>query len=114
MSCFKIAILTLLLFTSVKLKSQTSIEIKKVYHYTFEGTISPENISSFELRLAQLPLVIAAKVKYKSEKQMGELFIETAEKTKSYEGESGFNIVELKKLIQTFNLVPTELTISQP
>lgn len=115
MRYLKIAFCSLILFVSVNLKSQTSSSgIKKIYHYTFNGVIAPENMAAFEHRLSQLPFAVNAKVKYKSEKQKGELFIETSEKIKSYEGENGFDIIELKKLIQTFNLLPNELTISQP
>lgn len=110
---FKFAFLCLITFFSVNMVSQTKPEsIKKIYHYTFAGTIAPENVSSFEQRLSQLPNVNSAKVKYKSQAKKGELFVETLESVKSFEGEEAFDVIALKKLILSFDLQPNELKIN--
>lgn len=109
----KFALLCLSTFLSVNMLSQTkSASIKKIYHYTFNGIIAPENVSSFEQRLSQLPNVNSAKVKYKAQSKKGELFVETSESVKSYEGEEGFDVIALKKLILTYDLEPNELKIN--
>lgn len=115
MNFLKFVLYGFLLLITINLKSQsTSGEIKKVYHYTFEGELPLENISSFEKSASQLTFVSTAKVKYKSAAKRGELIIETLEPSASREGTKTFDLIELKKLIQSYNLNPNELTTTQP
>lgn len=113
MQYLKIPFLCLITFLTININAQTKAEgIKKIYHYTFAGIIAPNNITSFEQRLSQLPNVNSAKVKYKSQSKKGELFVETYESVKSHEGEEGFDVIALKKLILTYDLEPNELKIN--
>jgi hypothetical protein len=98
---------------SFKVQSQNNTEIQKMYAYSFDGNLPAENVQLFEQRLSQLPFVKTAKVRYKTAAQKGELIIETTEPQKSAEGDKGFDLIELKKLIQSFNLNPNELKIIQ-
>ncbi|MGZ3901623.1 MAG: hypothetical protein ACXVO9_07105 [Bacteroidia bacterium] len=100
-------------FTSLQVNSQTNPGTKKIYSYSFEGNIPAENIQLFEQRVSQLNFVKMAKLKYKSQAQKGELIIEVEEPVKSYEGANGFDLIELKKLIQSYNLSPNELKLLQ-
>lgn len=99
----------ILLFVLLAFKMQSQTEIKKIYNYTFEGSLQQEFIPAFEQRLSQLTFVTSAKVKYKSPAQKGEIHLEIAEPAKTAEGDKGFDIIELKKLIQSYNLIPGEL-----
>ncbi|MBA3664082.1 MAG: hypothetical protein H0W61_07745 [Bacteroidetes bacterium] len=109
----KLIFLLLIFLCSFEIQSQTINETKKKYHYTFEGNLNAENLTSFEQRLSQLPFVNWAKVKYKSQAGKGEFFIETTEPVKTNEGDKIFEVTDLKKLIQSFQLTPGELNIKQ-
>lgn len=102
------ALLVLFVFCAFKMQSQT--QQKKIFSYTFEGSLPAETISAFEQRLSQLAYVSAAKVKYKADSQKGEILLEVAEPARTSEGDKSFDLIELKKLIQSYNLSPRELT----
>ena len=102
-------------FISLNIFSQTKTanNITKQYHYTFSGNLSPQIKTELENSAMQLSFVTEAKVKYKAESKAGELLVFTTEKTIVSEGDVGFDIVALKKLILSYNITPQELTITQ-
>ena len=100
-------------FFSIAQYKSPSKEIKKQYHYTFTGILSSQLKQNLEENIATLKFVSSAKVKYKTEAQSGEVFIQTTELTATSEEDQGFDIIALKKLISSFNLTPLELNVSQ-
>ncbi len=106
----------MLLFFSFHAISQSKLpakEIKKQYHYTFNGDLSPQVKQSLEENIASLKFVSSAKIKYKSESQKGEVFIQTTEPEATSEEDTSFDLIALKKLIHSFNLTPLELNVTQ-
>jgi hypothetical protein len=101
----------LLLFVLFAFQMHSQTQSKKIYSYTFEGTLLLENVTLFEQRISQLNYVSSAKVKYKPDSHKGEIFIEVNEPAKASEGDKTFDIIELKKLIQSYNLNPGELIL---
>ncbi|MCW3078564.1 MAG: hypothetical protein JWO32_3173 [Bacteroidetes bacterium] len=111
MNFLKFGLYGFLMLLTINLKSQSATgETKKVYHYTFEGELPLQNISSLEKSVSQLTYVSTAKVKYKPAGKRGEIIIETLEPSAMREGTIYFDLVELKKLILSYNLNPNELT----
>ena len=115
MSILKLSIFSILCFISLNIFSQTKVanNITKQYHYTFSGDLSPQLKTELEKSALQLNFATEAKIKYKAEYKAGELLVFTTEKTIVSEGDVGFDIVALKKLILSYNITPQELTITQ-
>ena len=116
MNKFKLTLFSFFCFFSLGLFSQTKqpTNIQKNYHYTFSGELSAQTKTQLEESILKLANVSLAKIKYKADSKAGELFFSVLEKPKTSEGdESGFNIVELKKLILSFNITPIEFTLSE-
>lgn len=47
----------------------------QTYSYTFEGALSPENLTHFEHELNETDHIHAVKVRYKTDLQRGEVFL---------------------------------------
>lgn len=80
-----------------------------LYSYTFSGELTANTIAQIEAALNQLTNVTEAKVKYKEEKQQGQLVVIVAEFPRKSEGDILFEPIELKKTIAQFGLVPKEI-----
>ncbi len=81
----------------------------KKYQYIFSGTLLPETKSAIEQHLLRNPEVTEAKIKYKPEKEMGELIFIVIPQPTSGEEYKAFSLSEVKKLLQQYNLSPIEI-----
>lgn len=115
MSILKLSFFSILCFISLNIFSQTETanNVIKQYHYTFSGDLSSQLKTELEKSAMQLSFATEAKIKYKAESKTGELFLFTKEKKIVSEGDIGFDIVALKKLILSYHITPQELTITQ-
>lgn len=81
----------------------------KKYQYIFSGTLLPETKSAIEQHLTRNNEVTEAKIKYKPEKEMGELIFIVSPQPNSGEAYQAFSLAEVKKLLQQYNLSPIEI-----
>ncbi|MCA6435276.1 MAG: hypothetical protein ACK5QC_09685 [Bacteroidota bacterium] len=81
----------------------------KKYQYIFSGTLLPETKSAIEQHLLRNNEVTEAKIKYKPEKEMGELIFIVSPQPNSGEAYKAFSLSEVKKLFQQYNLSPIEI-----
>lgn len=103
----------LFIFGSGNLFSQTTVapqqEVTTMYYYDFSGELSATTISQIETEVNQLVNVSEAKVKYKEEKQLGQLVVIVIEKPRKSEGDILFQPTDLKKIISQYGLMPKEI-----
>ena len=84
-------------------------EVTTMYYYDFSGELSTTTISQIETEVNQLVNVSEAKVKYKEEKQLGQLVVIVKEKPRKSEGDILFQPTDLKKIISQHGLMPKEI-----
>ncbi len=103
----------LFIFGSGNLFSQATAisqqEVTTMYYYDFSGELSATSISQIETEVSQLVNVSEAKVKYKEEKQLGQLVVIVKEKPRKSEGDILFQPTDLKKIISQHGLMPKEI-----
>lgn len=103
----------LLIIGSTFLFAQTTTtpqqEVTTMYYYDFSGELSATTISQIETEVNQLVNVSEAKVKYKEEKQLGQLIVIVKEKPRKSEGDILFQPTDLKKIISQHGLMPKEI-----
>ena len=103
----------LLIFGATFLVAQTNAtpqqEITTKYYYDFSGKLSTSTIDQIETEIRQLTHVTEAKVKYKEEKQLGQLVVIVKEKPRNSEGDVLFQPTDLKKIISQHGLMPKEI-----
>lgn len=107
------SLVVLFFLFSASILSQTteSTGQKKLYRYTFNGELLPELKTELEGKILKLEFVSEAKIKYKPDSQKGEIILKVSDYIKSSEGDNrGFSVVELKKLILSYNITPLEFT----
>jgi len=85
-------------------------EFLTMHYYTFEGNMNQEKIEEFEKLLLKIEFVSQAKVKYKSEKNMGQIVLVVKEKSISEEGDKSFSPTSIKQAILKNGLAPMEYT----
>lgn len=83
-------------------------EFLTMHYYTFEGNLTPEKIEEFEKVLLSIEFVTQAKVKYKSEKKMGQIALVVKEKNITKEGDKNFSPTSIKQAILKNGLSPME------
>lgn len=83
-------------------------EFLTMHYYTFEGNINQEKIEEFEKVLSKIEFVSQAKVKYKLEKNMGQIVLVVKEKNITNEGDKSFSPTSIKQAILKNGLVPME------
>ncbi len=114
MKTFKLTLFLFFCFVFTGLFSQTKTAtiLHNHYRYTFSGELTSQLKADLEKAVSQLNYVTECKVKYKPEANGGELFLFTEERTAVSESDNvGFNILELKKLILSFNITPLEFNL---
>ncbi len=84
-----------------------------MHYYTFEGTADQEKISNLEQNLLKLDFVSQAKVKYKNEKNMGQIILVVKEKTITSENDKIFSPTSIKQTILKSGLSPMEYSIGK-
>lgn len=84
-----------------------------MHYYTFEGVANQDKIDELEQALLKLDFVSEAKVKYKIEKNMGQIVLVVKEKTILSEGDKSFSPTSIKQTILRNNLTPGEYTIGK-
>lgn len=96
------------LFSQVGNTSLKTNEFLTMHYYTFEGTLNQEKIEEFEKALLKIEFVSQAKVKYKSEKNMGQIVLVVKEKNITNEGDKSFSPTSIKQAILKNGLTPME------
>ncbi len=84
-------------------------EVTTMYYYDFSGELSATTITQIETEVSQLINVFETKVKYKEEKQLGQLVVIVKEKPRKSEGDLLFQPTDLKKIISQHGLMPKEI-----
>jgi hypothetical protein len=85
-------------------------EFKTLHYYTFEGTASQDKINELEVSLLKIEFVSEVKVRYKSEKNSGQIVMVVKEKTINQEGDKSFSPTSIKQVILSSGLIPGEYT----
>lgn len=83
-------------------------EFFTMHYYTFEGIANQEKIDELEKSLLKIEFVSEAKVKYKMEKNMGQIVLVVKEKTMTHEGDKSFSPTSVKQTILRNGLSPME------
>ena|SRR5690554_1504450 len=96
-------------FLFAQTTASTQQEITTMYYYDFSGELPASTISQIEAEVNQLVNVSEAKIKYKEEKQLGQLVVIVKEKTRKSEGDILFQPTDLKKIISKHGLMPKEI-----
>lgn len=111
----KYFIVGLFILFSVKSNAQISDnEIVTNHSYIFKGVLSPEKLSVIEQQMLRIEFVTEAKIKYKSEKSMGQILFVTREKSITKEGQKTFSPTSVKQLLLQNNLTPAEYSQLKP
>ena len=95
-------------FYSQENSSLNPNEFFTMHYYTFEGNMNQEKIDDFEKVLLKIEFVSQAKVKYKPEKNMGQIVLVVKEKNISKEGDKTFSPTSIKQAILKNGLSPME------
>lgn len=85
-------------------------EFFTMHYYTFEGAASQDKLNELESALSLLDMVSEAKVKYKPEKNMGQILLKVKEKNITSEGDKSFSPTSIKQTIIKNGLMPMEYT----
>lgn len=88
-------------------------EFLTMHYYTFSGNVNQDKIDELEKALLKLEFVSEAKVKYKSEKSVGQIALVVKEKTITKEGDKSFSPTSVKQLILKNGLTPMEYSTGQ-
>lgn len=88
-------------------------EFFTMHYYTFEGTGAQDKLDDMEKVLSQLDMVSEAKVKFKSEKNMGQIVLVVKEKTVTSEGDKTFSPTSIKQTILKSGFVPMEYSVGK-
>lgn len=88
----------------------------QTYNYTFEGSLSPENLAHFEQELNEARHVRSAKVRYKADLHRGEILLITEEKDENFraEGYEEFQPVTIKGILLKYGLSPIDFRTIRP
>lgn len=106
---FIVFLICLLSTTHIYSQNNQAKKTTTLYTYTFSGEMNGSSITQMETALQQLTNVTEAKVKYKEEKQQGQLMVIVKELPRKSEGDILFEPIDLKKTIAEFGLMPKEI-----
>lgn len=111
-------ILSFAFFSQILLSQQRNTsnitkEIIKTHYYTFDGNATQEKLDGLQQALVQLDFVTEAKIKYKFEKNAGQIIILTKEQTVVTENQKEFSPTIIKKTIINFGLMPIQYTLAE-
>lgn len=88
-------------------------EFFTMHYYTFEGQMNQSKIDELEQSLLKMQFVSEAKVKYKPEKNSGQIVLVVKEKTVTSEGDKLFSPTSIKQTMITNGLTPLEYSIGK-
>jgi hypothetical protein len=88
-------------------------EFFTMHYYTFQGNGVQEKLDALELALSNIDMVSEAKVKFKTEKNMGQIVLVVKEKTISSEGDKSFSPTSIKQTIIKNGFSPMEYTVGK-
>jgi len=88
-------------------------EFFMMHYYTFEGNADQEKLNEIEQNLLKLDFVSEAKVKYKIEKNMGQIILVVKEKKITSEGDKIFSPTSIKQIILKSGLSPMEYSVGK-
>jgi hypothetical protein len=88
-------------------------EFFTMHYYTFQGNGVQEKLDALELALSNIDMVSVAKVKFKTEKNMGQIALVVKEKTISSEGDKSFSPTSIKQTIIKNGFSPMEYTVGK-
>ena len=88
-------------------------EFFTMHYYTFSGTGAQDKLDEMEQSLATLEMVSEAKVKFKSEKNMGQIVLVVKEKTVTSEGDKTFSPTSIKQTILKSGFTPMEYSVGK-
>jgi hypothetical protein len=116
MFSFKSIVFILIAFIiSSKVNAQTiNNKIITNHSYIFSGVLSQDKITSLENQLMRIEFISEAKIKYKPEKNIGQILFTTQEKPTTKEGDKSFSPTSVKQLLIQNNLTPTEYSQLKP
>ena len=82
---------------------------KKSYQYIFSGTLLPETKTVIEQHLKRNTEITEAKIKYKTEKEMGELIFTVEQLPNNGEEYKAFSLSNVKAILLQYNLSSLEI-----
>jgi hypothetical protein len=88
-------------------------EFFTMHYYTFSGTGAQDKLDEMEHSLSSLEMVSEAKVKFKSEKNMGQIVLVVKEKTVTSEGDKTFSPTSIKQTILKSGFTPMEYSVGK-
>ncbi len=88
-------------------------EFFTMHYYTFEGNGAQDKLDAMEQSLSSLEMVSEAKVKFKSEKNMGQIVLVVKEKTITAEGDKSFSPTSIKQTILKSGFTPMEYSVGK-
>ena len=88
-------------------------EFFTMHYYTFEGNGAQDKLDEMENVLAKLDMVSEAKVKFKSEKNQGQIVLVVKEKVISSEGDKSFSPTSIKQTILKSGFTPMEYSVGK-
>ena len=88
-------------------------EFFTMHYYTFEGNGAQEKLDAMEVALLNLDMVSEAKVKFKFEKNMGQIVLIVKEKTITSEGDKSFSPTSIKQTIIKSGYTPMEYSVGK-
>ena len=88
-------------------------EFYTMHYYTFEGNDAQDKLDALENTLSNLDMVSEAKVKFKPEKNQGQIVLVVKEKTITSEGDKSFSPTSIKQTILKSGFTPMEYSIGK-
>jgi hypothetical protein len=88
-------------------------EFFTMHYYTFEGNGAQDKLDAMEQSLSSIDMVSEAKVKFKSEKNMGQIVLVVKEKTITSEGDKSFSPTSIKQTILKSGFTPMEYSVGK-
>lgn len=88
-------------------------EFFTMHYYTFEGNGAQDKLDAMEQSLSAMEMVSEAKVKFKSEKNMGQIVLVVKEKTITSEGDKSFSPTSIKQTILKSGFTPMEYSVGK-
>lgn len=88
-------------------------EIITLHYYTFEANVSQDQLNALEQALSSLEFVTEAKVKYKSEKGMGQVIMLVKQPEITGENQKEFSPTIIKKTLINMGFTPVKHSIGE-
>ncbi len=100
--------ITLILLFSVLFGTQL---FAQSYSYSFEGNLTPDQLTELESKCRAIPHLSACKIKYKPEANKGEIIVRTDTSEERREKSELFSPLDVKSLLMQNGLIPLDFTL---